>query len=93
MTPRTKDQLRRAAQWAALLLPALGGAWSVARAVGSTKLDVTRFVADSALVSQRDSAWKSGVVDGLHDLKVSVDSANLRLRQIVCGQKTDAGCR
>ena len=90
---RTKDVLFRALQWSALLIPAIGGAWSIARAVSSTKLDVSRFERDSSVIMARDSAWKEGVADQLHYLKIGVDSANLRLRQMACGQKIDAGCR
>ena len=90
---QAKDHLKRAAAWAAVLFPALAGAWTIAKSVGATKLDVSRYVADSAVIMSRDSTWKAGVVDGLHDLKSAVDSANLRLRQIQCGQAVERGCR
>lgn len=90
---QAKDHIKRIAAWSAVLFPALAGAWTIAKSVGATKLDVTRFVQDSAVVMARDSVWKAGVVDGLHDLKSAVDSANLRLRQIQCGARVETGCR
>lgn len=93
MRQQAVSTIKRAAYWAALLFPALGGAWSAAKWADAKKLDVSRFLSDSALIMQHDSTWKSGVMDGLHDLKLSVDSANLRLRQIQCGRRTEEGCR
>jgi len=93
MTQRTKDFLKRAAYWAALLFPAFGGAWSVARWADSRKLDVSRFVADSAVMSTESNAFRSDVTSALRDLKTSLDSVNLRLRQIQCGSAVERGCR
>lgn len=46
MTDRTKSVIRNALQWGALFIPALGGAWSIARAVGATKLDTAIYASD-----------------------------------------------
>ena len=51
MTDKTSRFLKSALQWGVLLIPALGGAWSIAKAVGATKLDVTVYQRDRAVDS------------------------------------------
>ena len=93
MTPQRRDSLVRFAKTIATIATALLCAWGVADRVGAIKLDVSRFERDSAVIMAHDSAWKDGVSGALRDLKTSVDSANLRLRQIQCGAKVETGCR
>ena len=70
---RAKDALTRAVQWAAILVPAIGGAWAIARSAAATKLDVQTYHADRRADSlvhvgeQRDQeAWRQRIDHRTH---------------------------
>lgn len=88
MTAKTRNALVWAAQWAALLVPAIGGAWSIAKAVGATKLDVVRFERDSIARDSRDRLYDA------HQITRDTILANLdrRTREMYCAGKPP-GCR
>lgn len=79
MSPPTKAKIKNWIMTAAALFPALGWGWGALN---------SRFVLRTEFErrNQADSTWKA-------DVSTKLDSANLRLQQIVCGRKLDQGCR
>ena len=78
---QARDVARKAASWAAILFPALAGAWTVAKAVGATKLDVVRFEADSIRRAARDER-----------LERVLNDVDRRTQEMYCAGKPP-GCR
>lgn len=73
----------------------IGVAWATATAAVHQKVDKTDQVSTDAVQTariERVERQLSDVLDGLRGLKVGVDSANLRLRQMACDGKP-VSCR
>lgn len=93
MTPKqARDALTTAAKWAAVLFPAIGGAWAVAGRVANAslnaKLDVPRFERDSIARDNRDR-----LIDARESARDAILSdVDRRTREMYCAGKP-AGCR
>lgn len=79
MSPVHKAKIKNWSMTLAAVLPALGWGWGLLNSRFVLRTDYEKRI-------QADSTWKVGV-------NTKLDSANLRLQQIVCGRKLDEGCR
>ncbi|HEY9226485.1 MAG TPA: hypothetical protein VIP11_07565 [Gemmatimonadaceae bacterium] len=93
MTPHRKAQLVRIRKWiltptAALSALGIIGAQVDARYVHASIYDRKTLIDSTARLAQRKQDSLQ-----LARLTEKVDSANVRLQQIICGRRVDEGCR
>jgi hypothetical protein len=91
----TRETRQAAQRWAAFIMTVIAIpllSWAFAR-YDASLMKVSRFVQDSSVIMNRDSAWKAAVLERFDRLQEGQDAMRLRLEQIQCGTRINQGCR
>lgn len=96
MTPHSKAHLVRIRNWVLTPTAALSALGWVGfqvddRYVHASAYEKRALIDSAAAVAQAVQRRQDSLT--LARISVNVDSANIRLRQIICGRRVDEGCR